>query len=220
MANFDYKDISEEHLDSHINRIVDIAKNIEMDKITILTGGNALGKSLIRKQLVFYVADKKNCKPNKAVTSTSMQLRTQSQPEFGALSSMMHDLPWCSTSETTVSLLNGMISKAKDRFIVIDELEIGMSREVQVGVCKMLNEKLPELLENNYGIMVITHSEEVVRNLKHDNFINIEGLSEEEWINREIVPVDPEDLDKWAEELFVAVRDRQHKPEKEEEDEE
>ena len=83
-----------------------------------------------------------------------------------------------------------------------------MSEELQIGFCQMLNKKLPELLEKNFAIMVITHSRHVVNTLNHDNFMNIEGMTEEEWVNREIVPIDPEDLGKWATELFKRIRDR------------
>ena len=207
--NINYKDTSEETLNKHINHILDICDSIPVDKITILTGGNALGKSLIRKQLAFYISNKKDIPANKAVISVSMQTRTESRPEYSALSDMNHDLPWCSTSDSTINLLNGMLSHAKNKFIVIDELEIGMSREVQTGACNMLNEKFPDILKNNYGILVITHSEDVVKNLKHDNFINIEGMSEEQWLTRDIIPVDPSDLETLATALFKAVRDRE-----------
>ena len=209
--NMNYKDTSKETLNKHINHILDICDSIPTDKITILTGGNALGKSLIRKQLTFYISDKKDIPANKAVISVSMQTRTESRPEYSALSEMNHDLPWCSTSDSTINLLNSMLSHAKNKFIVIDELEIGMSREVQAGVCHMLNEKFPDILKNNYGILVITHSEDVVKNLNHDNFINIEGMSEEQWLTRDIIPVEPKDLESWATALFKAVRDREKK---------
>ena len=206
-----YKDTSKETLNKHIDHILDICDSIPTDKITILTGGNALGKSLIRKQLTFYISNKKDIPVNKAVISVSMQTRTESRPEYSALSGMNHDLPWCSTSDSTINLLNSMLSHAKNKFIVIDELEIGMSREVQTGVCHMLNEKFPDILKNNYGILVITHSEDVVKNLKHDNFINIEGMSEEQWLTRDIITVDPSDFKTWAISLFKAVRDREKK---------
>ena len=209
--DMNYKDTSKEALNKHIDHILDICDSIPTDKITILTGGNALGKSLIRKQLAFYISNKKDIPANKAVISVSMQTRTESIPEYSALSGMNHDLPWCSTSDSTINLLNGMLSHAKNKFIVIDELEIGMSREVQTGVCHMLNEKFPDILKNNYGILVITHSEDVVKNLNHDNFINIEGMSEEQWLTRDIIPVEPKDLDSWATALFKAVRDREKK---------
>lgn len=209
--NMNYTDTSKETLNKHIDHILDICDIIPTDKITILTGGNALGKSLVRKQLAFYISNKKDIPVNKAVISVSMQTRTESRPEYSALSGMNHDLPWCSTSDSTINLLNGMLSHAKNKFIVIDELEIGMSREVQTGVCHMLNEKFPDILKNNCGILVITHSEDVVKNLNHDNFINIEGMSEEQWLTRDIIPVEPKDLDSWATALFKAVRDREKK---------
>lgn len=206
-----YEDTTKEALNKHIDHIIDICKSIPMDKITILTGGNAMGKSLIRKQLPFTVSKEKNVSIDKSVASISMQCRTESRTDWSGLSSCMHDLPWLSTSEHTVHLLNSLLKNADDRFIVIDELETGMSREVQVGTCIMLNKKLDEIKDKLYGVLVITHSEDVVRNLKHDKFINIEGMNEEEWLNREIVPVNPSVLSKWAMELFKAVENRTKK---------
>lgn len=203
-----YEDTSKETLNKHIDNIIDICKTIPMDKITILTGGNAMGKSLIRKQLPFTVSREKNVPIDKSVASISMQLRTESRADWSGLSCCTHDLPWLSTSEHTVHLLSNLLKDSENRFIVIDELEIGMSREVQVGTCMMLNEKFDEIKDKLYGVLVITHSEDVVRNLKHDNFINIEGMSEEEWLNREIVPVNPSVLSKWAMELFKTVESR------------
>lgn len=102
-----YEDTSKEALNNHIDNIIDICKSIPMDKITILTGGNAMGKSLIRKQLSFTVSREKNVPINKSVASISMQLRTEDRGEsWSALGSCMHDLPWTSTSEHTVHLLN------------------------------------------------------------------------------------------------------------------
>ena len=220
---FDYKDISKEHLDAHIDHLLDVMQEIELNKVTVLTGGNALGKSLIRKQLVFSI-DKKleelgiEHDIRHIVASTSMQARTESRPEFGALSSCMHDSPWSSTSDASIHNINQLLRDddrdEKKRFLVIDELEIGMSREVQVGVAQYISENLQRILDRSYGLMIITHSADVVKNIKHDKFINIEGLTEEEWLNRDIEPVDPETLRTWAMELFKAVRDREYKVDK------
>jgi predicted ATPase len=213
---FDYKDTSKEHLNAHIDHILDVMQEIEPNKVTILTGGNALGKSLIRKQLVFSL-DKKltdlgiEHDKRHMVASTSMQLRTESRPEWGGLSSAMHDLPWCSTADSSVHCIKELLrdDRTEKRFYVIDELEIGMSREVQVGVAQFINEKMDQLLEKSWGLLIITHSADVVKAIKHDKFINIEGLTEEEWLNRDVEPLDPEVLNKWAVELFCAVRDRE-----------
>ena len=209
----DYKDISEEHLNAHVDRIVELCKEVPLHKVTILTGGNACGKSVIRKQLALIIPDKLDAEGishgKSTVASASMQLRTESKPEWGAFSSITHDSPWSATSDATLNMINQLFRNSSDpRYIIIDELEIGMSEELQIGFCNMLNKKLPEILEKNFGVMVITHSRHVVNTLNHDNFMNIEGMTEDEWINREIVPIDPEDLEKWADELFKTIRDR------------
>lgn len=215
----DYTDISKEHLNSHIDRIVDIAEQIQLNKITILTGGNALGKSLIRKQLNFtlgYKLDNLGIKHGKNITSSvSMQLRTENKPEWGAFSNITADLPWNSTSEHTIYCLDQLLNNFKEnisednkRFLVIDELEIGMSKEVQLGTCYYLNELFKTIKNNILGVLIITHSDVVVNNFEHDEFINIEGLSKDEWLNREIIPVDPHVMKEWASKLFCAIRDR------------
>ena len=209
----DYKDISEEHLNAHVDRIVELCKEVPLHKVTILTGGNACGKSVIRKQLALIIPDKLDAEGishgKSTVASASMQLRTESKPEWGAFSSITHDSPWSATSDATLNMINQLFRNSSEpRYIIIDELEIGMSEELQIGFCNMLNKKLPEILEKNFGVMVITHSRHVVNTLNHDNFMNIEGMTENEWINREIVPIDPEDLEKWADELFKTIRDR------------
>ena len=215
---FDYKDISKEHLNAHIDHIIDIMYEIEPNQVTVLTGGNALGKSLIRKQLVFAM-DKKltdlgiEHDKRHMVASTSMQLRTENRSDWGALSMMAHDLPWCSTADSSFHCLQQLLNEDREekRFFVIDELEIGMSREMQAGVAKFISDRMETLLDKSFGILIITHSADVVRNIKHDKFINIEGLTKEQWLNREIEPLDPEVLNKWASELFCAVRNREHK---------
>jgi Fe-S cluster assembly ATPase SufC len=191
---------------------------IEPNQVTVLTGGNALGKSLIRKQLVFAMDEKLTDlgiehDKRHVVASTSMQLRTENRSDWGALSMMAHDLPWCSTADSSFHCLQQLLNEDREekRFFVIDELEIGMSREMQAGVAKFISDRMETLLDKSFGILIITHSADVVRNIKHDKFINIEGLTKEQWLNREIEPLDPEVLNKWASELFCAVRNREHK---------
>ena len=36
-------------------------------------------------------------------------------------------------------------------------------------------------------------------------------MSEEQWLTRDIIPVEPKDLELWATTLFKAVRDREKK---------
>ena len=208
----DYKDISSEHLNAHVDRIIDICQEIPLHKVTVLTGGNACGKSVIRKQLAIHVPNKLDeegiAHNDVTVASASMQLRTENHAGWGAFSSITHDLPWDATSRSTLNMITKLLEVKESRFLVIDELEIGMSEELQLGFCNMINALIPELLKKHFGVLVITHSRIVVKNIKHDTFINIEGMSEYEWVNRNIVPIDPEDLNTWALKLYKTIKDR------------
>ena len=206
---FNYKDTSKEHFDSHIDRIIDIIKSIDLDKVTILTGNNGLGKSMIRKQLYF-----KMKKSDVKIASVSMQLRTDLHE--GGINAFYHDLPWKSTSNSTISLLSSLISSIlknddKNEYIVIDELEIGMSDEIILGVVNVLNKLMPQILEHSRGVLVITHSKEVVENLKHNTFINIEGMTESEWANRDIIPIDIDEFTEWCNKLYCEFAERSKK---------
>lgn len=212
-----YKDISEKSIDSHIDRIIEVAESIEPNKVTILTGGNASGKSVIRKLLNIRLADKLG--KESATSSVSMELRTSGNSGLlgTGLDHMYSDNPWESTGEHTVYLVKGLLksntteemAETNKRYIVIDELETGLSKEALLGICQMLESEMERILKNSYGILLITHSDEVVRNLKHDSFINIEGLTEEEWLNREVEPVNPDDIERWSRALYLGIRKRQ-----------
>lgn len=212
-----YKDTSEENLNNHIDRLKDITESIEIGKVTILTGGNATGKSVIRKILNASLAEKLG---KKSVTSSiSMQLRTCGNEGLlgTGLDHMHSDMAWESTGEHSLDLLCGLLkSNASEkmadenkRYLVLDEVETGMSREVLLGVCNMLNSEMDNILKNTYGVLLITHSNDVVRNVKHDVFINIEGMTKDEWLNREIVAVTPDEIQNWSLALYKAIRKRQ-----------
>lgn len=216
----DYKNTTQENLDNHIDNLLDVLDDIEIGKVTVLTGGNATGKSVIRKLLTSKIIETLNTGNRSVVSSVSMQLRTSTPDSLlgSGLDSMMRDVPWLCTSAHTISLLDGLtknfvedLEDCKKRFLVIDELEIGMSKELQLGTCLWLNDIFSKILKNTYGILIITHSDIVVSNIKHDKFINIEGMSEEEWLNREIKPVSPEDLKKWSSALHRAIAAREKK---------
>ena len=210
---FDYRNTTQENLDNHIDHICEIADDIQLHKITILTGSNATGKSVIRKLMPMRVVEKlkaegvENPNPDKVVSSISMQLRTESRTDWYALCSVMHDMPEASTGDSTFGLINGLMG-AHDRFIVIDEPEIGMGREMVAGLAKYINERLSEFLNKNYGVLIITHSADIVSNINHDSFVNIDGMTEDEWLNRKIEPVNPVDVNKWSTELSRAIQKR------------
>ena len=203
--------------DKHIDHLIDIVNEVPMHKVTILTGGNGRGKSFIRKMMRYRVEHEFDLpQGSHCLRSTSMQSRTESRPDMGALSGMLHDLPWNPTSTSTyhnikMVMKDGNAGDLKGTYIVLDEIELGMSVESILGIVKFINEKYEEIKDKVYGMMVITHSDVVVKNLKHDCFLNIEGMTEDEWINREIVPTDFEKLRDEAIGLMHAIEDRNKK---------
>jgi ABC-type ATPase involved in cell division len=201
------KEFTKESLQAHMEHIIGLTDEIKVGKVTILTGRNGSGKSLIRK-IVSQSISKQLGKDEKTpvVASTSQEQRTTSRPDWSALSSCMHDLDSNPTSVSTLNLIQQVIS-LKDRFLVIDEPEIGMGEETLMGVINLLNEKFNPLPTDIYGVLIITHSRLVVENLKSD-FLNIEGMNREEWLNRKIVPADLEEVEDWSLELFRTIQNR------------
>ena len=141
-----------------------------------------------------------------------MQKRTESVADWGALSTCMHDVSWIPTSCSTYDLINSMFNTflkedSSKRYLIIDEPEIGMSKEAQMGLATYIVNKIPDILKYTYGLLIITHSEVLVDALKDKvEFFNIDKeCTAEEWLNREIVPLDLEELAKKSNELYHAI---------------
>lgn len=192
---------------------------LEVDNINILTGSNGSGKSMIRKQLPFTMGDRLKIDPKEAqqlVMSTSMDARTGSNPEMGALSGMMRDTDWFATSQNTFNSIEGIFNAAsrkendKQMYLVIDEFEIGCSEETILALIHYISDNLIKLKKDKkiMGAMIITHSRLAVKELKADTFINLDGLTKEEWLNREVIPTDLEELNE--NEMFSYIRDIQN----------
>jgi len=213
------KIFSQEVKDAY-DRMVEAYTSIEFNEISLLTGENGSGKSMIRKQLPFLLRDKLELEDTKAtqgmIASTSMDARTGSNAEWGALSGIMRDDEWVATSQSTFSSLKGLFNvirgeKSKAKYLVIDEFEIGCGEETALALCNYINANIKDLIETTTleGAMIITHSRIGAEHLKYDKFVNIEGMNKEEWMNREIVPTDLEKLDE--NELFFYIRDNTKK---------
>lgn len=172
-------------LESHLDDILEILENLDLTKGTILTGNNGTGKSLIRNNLSGFIDDKIDGE----IKAVSMDLRTRSG--FGISSEM----PTLSTSQNTFNLIQGVLSQIKksekQNYLILDEFEIGCSEETILAISLFLEKELKDL---NVGWMIITHSRIAVQNISSNYFINLQGLTKEEWLNREIVPIDLEEL--------------------------
>ena len=194
----------------HIDRLIEIADSIELGKLTILTGSNGAGKSVIRKILPTRVQKKlgKNT-PEGLVSSLSFMTRAGLNTMSGI--NFLRDSEWTSTGDNTVNLLRSII-RHEERFIILDEVELGMGEELQLSIANYINSVKDEVLKKSYGLLVITHSRIIAKTLKEDAFFNIDGIeTKEEWLNREIVPTDLDQFEEDCDELFVAIRDRSKK---------
>lgn len=190
------------------DKIHEFLDTVSLGKLIVLTGGNATGKSLIRKVLWQSLSKlKPDGRSNGSYTAdTSMERRTNNNAAYGALSSMFCDVGWIATSENSIHNVENVLD-LDDRFIVLDEPEVGCSLELQAGLADYINKRKQEILEKNLGILVITHSKVMVERIEADEFFNMEGMTKEEWLSREIVPVDIEEFVKEAEATFDFMRD-------------
>jgi hypothetical protein len=146
------------------------------------------------------------------ISDISMERRTGLHPGLGGGGVFLRDVAWTPTSMETFGFIKGVFKSLNNdkRFIVLDEPEIGASKEVQKAFAKYINNFYEDIHDNNkcYGLLVITHSDEIIKNLKCDNFLNIQGLTKEEYLNREIKDIDLEEIEKFSLDLFRGIRDR------------
>ena len=56
--------------------------------------------------------------------------------------------------------------------------------------------KKTEKLKDRVGFLIITHSRLAVEKLNYDAFFNIQGLTADEYIKRELIPTDLEEFNK------------------------
>lgn len=171
--------------EQQLDRVLDIQQAIPMDgSISVLTGRNGSGKSLVRKLLS--AAAKKYHK--KQLVHASMELRTGSSSGFGAF---LQDRSEMSTSSHTAYLMQTACKSLHGGFLCIDEVEIGLGEETILGSVEWLNANLKDYLKDTLGCLVITHSRLVVQNLKFDHWFSLDGFDTPyEWLQRPIVPTD------------------------------
>lgn len=213
------RSIAEKHLD----RIVSLT--VKKHSKLLIVGENACGKSLLRQILKVAKLDK----ADKFLRfHSSMQLRTANNASMGALSSMMHDLPWLATSHTTLTHLEKVLGTAdeaieKDQLfsLCIDEPEIGLGFGAQRGLAKWMYSELNTRAKKALYTMVITHSPIFVQNAPEDwEFIDLSlnpTKSIPEWLEKQFngnYIIDPGQLIHYADTMFVTVRDRINKNKK------
>lgn len=184
--NNNYTEYAEKCLDNIFNAL----DKFHCGEVFVLTGENGTGKSLIRK--VLHQQLKKSDGEDVEIAALSMDLRAGLGDGSGSRA-FIADVDWSCTSENSLHNLKGIL-KATDRFIVLDEPEVGMSDSLQMSIGVWLSEKLQEVITRNKGVLIITHSKPLVRSLSINHvFINMQGKSEEEWLNETLQLIDLEE---------------------------
>jgi len=183
------------------DRIVDVWESIPLDgSVSVLTGRNGSGKSLIRQQLIFRV--RKKVKGGR-IYDASMQRRTAAHA--GGLGAFMRDTEWDPTSLNTLHFIKQTMNR-DGGLVVLDEIEVGCGEETVMALVDWLNANLREGIKDAMGCVVITHSPYVVEHLKFDHWFNLDGFdTPEAWLNRTRKPTDMDQLWKDSRELFLYV---------------
>ena len=165
------------------------------EKLVVVTGGNASGKSLFRKILAAHYKDRN-------LIHVSQEGRTKSGIQRAFMYGSEED---DSTGYNSVKTLLKAIQSAQDgRHLLIDEPDIGASDEVQAG----MGLKIFESLENLKFVIVITHSRELVAELlpARPSHLRLGDQMELiDWIDRKIVPADLEKLVSDGKEMWRKV---------------
>lgn len=206
--------LTDEQVEFHVDNIVRITEEISKNYngVTILTGSNGSGKSLVRKQLQIHLK-----RQDVRIAHASMELRTTNYgTTMGALGGMFNDLSWLATSSTTLHLIDGIIENYTEQYIVIDEPEIGMSHMMAKAISKKLYNFVKNRIdENQKGLMIVTHNVDILKTFVDGDldfsFVNLNGFSMEEYMDSFENPPDYDfDLQKFSEDkrIFLNVRDR------------
>lgn len=138
-------EVSNEILDEHIDKLLDVINSIKENRLTVIVGANGTGKSLIRKQLNIRLI-KDYDEHRNMVRHISQQLRTELRSDMGALACIGMDSPTDPTSISSYDLINSVMNydmESKKYYIVLDEAEIGMSEESILGLLNYLDSKVP-----------------------------------------------------------------------------
>ncbi len=166
------------------------------EKLCVITGPNASGKSVLRK-VICGSCDKRKVK--------TMYFSQSARCAGGITRAFIYN---DETENSTGSISSGTFLKAikngksweKPFVIIFDEPEIGCGEELQAAMAVRLAKELDALSADCLGIFVITHSREFARHLLPLNpthwRLDVDNLTLEQWVNRKIVPIESlEDLD-------------------------
>lgn len=177
------------------------------EKLLLITGDNASGKSLLRR-----VIESKCHKYNIKAMSLSQERRSISDYTRAFI---YGSEDYESTGQITARSIQNMFKSSFawdiNHILIIDEPEIGLSDESQLGLAQYIKDNIKKLKENVIQVVIFTHSKILIEELSELNhiYIHIGGKYKtvDEYINRKIVPVDPSMIGDIARANFAIIED-------------
>ena len=174
--------------------------------ILVVTGQNAAGKSLLRRYLQMTL--KRDYEME--VIHLSQEGRSTGGIERAFIyGSEGYESTGAMTAKTFIVGMKTMRKRERPHVVIWDEPEIGMGDELQLGTANWFCSQLEDWPEHLQGIVLLTHSRYFVRRVMEfpgARWLSLDGIkTPEAWLDREIVPVDPETVLKTGHERFRRV---------------
>jgi hypothetical protein len=181
----------------------------------LVLGENAGGKSFFRRCISLEIRDRSGIKE---VIHLSMEARTGATFMGAAKAFVYGDENSRSTGENSVNTISGAITTCRDRthphVLYWDEPDIGMSEGAAAGAGIAIAEFVADLPEHTKGVFITTHSRAMVEQLVDlkPHYLHLgtdpklAPQTLQEWLEREVVPVSPDELKEASRARFRAIQ--------------
>ena len=167
----------------------------------VVVGDNATGKSFLRR-IITLRCSKAN--PRIEPIRTSMEERSGAGYMYGPMRALIYgDEGIFSTGTNSLNVVRGGIKTSRGRehpnILIFDEPDIGCSDSLAAGLGVQIRDFAADLPEYTRAVFVISHSRYLLQQLvgcdPHILWMGENpGNSLQEWLTREVVPVDPEEV--------------------------
>ena len=172
-------------------------------RVLVIVGQNAAGKSFLRRWIQSRLREDKV-----EVIALSHELRTREGMHRAFIYGDEHSQSTGAISaHTFIAGVRTIKSRENPHVVIWDEPEIGMGEELQIGTANWLCEQLNDWPEHTTGVILLSHSRHFVRRAMQfpkAKWYSMDGYATaDEWLNRELVPVGPKEVqdmgnDRWS----------------------